>query len=118
MEKSTRVLEQWATFEALREHGPTKGATASSGVIYAVVGLVGILGFAPRQFVAVPVADLVRYLNTTREVLIRGWKEAEAAGLLERESRKEPGQLRRGYIKFTDEFLAAIDRVIESEEQK
>lgn len=117
MSKASRVEEVGATFEALRAHGPTKGPTVSAGVVYAAVGLVSLLGYAPREFQPVPVAELVRYLNTTREVLIRGWREAELAGILERESRKEPGKPRRGHIRFTEQFLAEIDRIIKEEER-
>lgn len=117
MTSETQSREVWATFEALRASGPTKGPTMNSGVIYAVVGLVNFLGYAPREFEGVPTTDVVRSLFTTRDTLIRGWSDAESAGYLERESRKEPGQLRRGYIRFTDEFLALIDRIVEVGEQ-
>lgn len=107
----------WATFEALRAGGPTKGQTMNSGVVYAVVGLVNFLGYAPRKFEPVSTMGIVRSLSTTRDTLLRGWSEAESVGYLERESRKEPGQLRRGYIRFTEEFLAKIDRIKKEEER-
>lgn len=115
MNSEIRTREVWATFEALRAGGPTKGPTMNSGVIYAVVGLVNFLGYAPREFEPVSTMDVVRNLSTTRDTLLRGWGDAESAGYLERESRKEPGQLRRGYIRFTKNFLAQLDQITEGD---
>lgn len=112
MSGTERIPEGWATFEALRAHGPTKGETVDSGVVYAVTGLVSFLGYAPREPEPVPTASVVRHLLTTRDTLMRGWKEAERASLIARESRKEPGQPRKGYIRFTNTLLDEIDRII------
>ena len=106
-----------ATFAALVEHGPTKPPTISAGVVYALTGLVLLEG-VPRTWTPISVADHTRRLQVSREALMRGYKEAEAAGLVSRESRKEPGRPRKGYLRFEEPLIELIDESMDKKKEE